>query len=78
MPELNLAEEISAFHAMLPSLRASRREGWVVIVGTECEGAFPSFEAAAQFAVERFADRDVLIRHTDSKVAQVPFIVVEN
>ena len=41
-------------------------------------GTFPSFEAAAEFAVQRFADREFLIRHTDSKPAQVPFIVVEN
>ncbi len=75
---MNLAEEISAFHAMLPTLRATHREGWVVIVGAECEGNFASFEAAATFAVERFPAREFLIRHTDARVVQVPFIVVEN
>lgn len=78
MREMNLAEKISAFHAMLPTLRATHREGWVVVVGSECEGDFASFEAAAAFAVERFSDREFLIRHTDGRVAQVPLIVVEN
>ena len=75
---MNLAQEISAFHTLLPTLRATHREGWVVIVGDDYEGSFPSFEAAAAFAVEHFPDREFLIRHTDAKVPQVPFIVVEN
>lgn len=74
---MDLAEEISAFHTLLPTLRATRREGWVVIVGGECEGNFSSFEAAAGFAVEHFSSKEFLIRHTGAKVAQVPFIVVE-
>ncbi|MGH7025484.1 MAG: hypothetical protein ACREEB_18100 [Caulobacteraceae bacterium] len=75
---MNLAEEISAFHTLLPKLRAKHQEGWVVIVGANCEGAFPTFEAAAAFAVERFPDREFLIRHTNASPAQVPFIVVES
>ncbi len=75
---MNLAEEISAFDAMLPTLRATHREVWVVIVGTECEGNFPSFEAAAAFAVEHFPGQEFLIRPTEAKVAQIPFVVVEN
>lgn len=78
MREMDLAEEITAFHTLLPKLRADHKEGWVVIVGTNCEGSFPTFEAAAQFAVRTFPDREFLIRHTDARVAQVPFILVES
>lgn len=74
---MDLAQEISAFHRILPSLRAEHREGWLVIVGETFEGSFASFEAAAKSALERFPDREFLIRHTDDVQAEIPFIVVD-
>jgi hypothetical protein len=78
MLEMNLEQEISAFHRMLPGLRVGRRTGWVVIVGEDFKGHFPSFEEAAAFALEAFPSDDFLIRHTDAPMPQVPFVVLES
>ncbi len=75
MSEVNLEREVSAFHRLLPGLRASHRTGWIVMVGEDCQGRFATFEEAADFALGSFADTQFLIRHTDEPPAQVPFVV---
>ncbi len=75
---MNLEQEISTFHRLLPSLRAERRVGWVIIVGDDFKGNFPSFEDAAAYAVAEYPAENFLIRHTDAPMAQVPFVVADN
>lgn len=78
MLEMNLEQEISAFHRLLPSLRAQHRVGWAIVVGSDCRGTFQSFEEAAAFAIREFPAEEFLIRHTDAPMPQVPFVVVDN
>jgi hypothetical protein len=78
MLEMNLEQEISALHRMLPGLRGDQRTGWVVIVGEDFKGNFGSFEDAAAFAMDQFPSEDFLIRHTDAPIPQVPFVVLES
>jgi hypothetical protein len=66
---MSLAEHSPAFRILLPVSRASNREGWVEITGSDGEGAFPSFEAAAAFAAERFPAREVVIGHCEAAEA---------
>jgi hypothetical protein len=56
------ADQGDAYHILLPILRSTDREGWVVIEGRQGEGAFPSLAAAEAFAEERFPEREVVIR----------------
>jgi len=72
-----LDREIRAFEKMLPKLRMELGSAWAVIVGNDLKGSFPDFEGAALFAVENFADDDVLIRHTQEHTAHIPFIAVD-
>ena len=72
---MNLEQEISTFRRLLPSLRAERRVGWVIIVGEDFKGNFASFEDAAAYAAAKFPTADFLIRHTDAPMAQAPFAV---
>jgi hypothetical protein len=78
MLQSHLEEEISAFHRLLPGLRAGRQVGWVVIFGQELKGNFRTFEEAAAFALEAFPTGDFLIRHTDAAMPQVPFVVLDS
>ena len=74
MPELD--RQIEAFSSQLSQIRADYGSGWIVFIN-EVQGAFPTFERAAEFAFDRFGDEDVLIRHTYQETEFVPFILVE-
>lgn len=72
-----LDREIRAFENMLPNLRKELGSVWAVVVGDDLQGSFADFEGAALFAVERFANDSVLIRHTEEHTAHIPFIAVD-
>lgn len=77
MAELDMSETISAFQAQRPRLLQEHGAAWVVFIGAEFKGAFREFDAAATFALEKFADAQFLIRHTEEHVPHVPLVVVE-
>lgn len=77
MAELDMSEAISAFHAQRPRLLQDHGPSWVVFVGPDFKGAFKDFDAAAAFALEKFADAQFLIRHTEEHIPHVPLVVVE-
>lgn len=72
-----LSQEIEAFQSQLTSIRQKYGSGWAVVVDRSCRAAFPNFEAAATYAVENFPTAQYLIRHTDERQAQIPFVAVE-
>lgn len=72
-----LDQEIRAFEKMLPNLRKEFGSVWAVVVGDDLKGSFSDFEGAALFAVEKFANDSVLIRHTQEHIAHIPFIAVD-
>jgi hypothetical protein len=63
---MSLDDHNGAYHILLPIRRAAPQGGCAVIVGSRFEPAFPSFEAAAAFAAERFPDRQCQIGRTDA------------
>ena len=73
-----LKEEITTFQRLLPELRQKHGSVWAVIVGSDLGGAFPDFNSAASFAVEKFGSRDFLIRHTDEVQANIPYVAIED
>lgn len=77
MPELDMSEAISAFHAQRPRLLQEHGPSWVIFVGPAFKGAFKTFDAAAGFALEKFPGEQFLIRHTDEHIPHVPLAVVE-
>ena len=78
MAEPDLSTEIATFLRLLPELRRSHPHSWVVVIGDVLKGAFSTFEQAATFAIERFANERFLIRNTDDAIPQIPFVVVQN
>jgi hypothetical protein len=77
MPELDMSETISSFHAQKPRLLREYGPSWVVFVGVEFTGAFKTFDDAAAHALENFSDAQFLIRHTEEHISHVPLVVVE-
>ena len=72
-----LDEQIEAFQALLPEIKARHGSTWVLIADRQLVGAFPSFPAAARFASETYGRQEVLIRHTDERLAEsAPFVQV--
>ena len=73
-----LAAEIDTFEKTLPSLRQRLGSAWALIIGQDCKGGFPDFGAAASYAMQNFPNAEYLIRHTDNRTAQIPFVAVED
>jgi hypothetical protein len=71
-----LDQDIEAFEAMLPSLRKRFGSVWAVLVDRDFKGSFSEFQSAATYAVDNFADRPFLIRHTDQHAPHIPFIAI--
>jgi len=74
---VDLSQEIAAFRRKKPELITKYGSVWVVFVADEFKGHFPSFQQAAQFALDRHGSERFLIRHTDEPPLQVPLVAVE-
>ena len=72
-----LEREIAAYEQMLPRIRAEHGLVWALVVDQRLQGAFEDFHQAAQAAVNRFPDVQVLIRHTSGHQPSLPFMLVE-
>ena len=77
MPDVDLSWEIAVYEQALPKLRAQYGSTWVVVAGQAVKAGFGLFEQAAEYALATFSDRPFLIRNTDERPAQFPFVFVE-
>jgi hypothetical protein len=72
-----LDEEIEAFEALLPEIKAKHGSAWVLVAERRLVRAFPRFPEAARFARETYGAREVLIRHTgERKIETAPYVQV--
>ena len=67
--------EIAAFDGMRDVLEAEHRGRWVVIRGGALIGAYPSLDAAADEAMDKFGEEVFLIRQVGREaVSHVPSV----
>lgn len=75
---IELDREIAAYEVMRANLENEHMGEWVVIYGQELIDVFPSFEAAAQVAVQKFGRGPYLIRQVGSSPVVIPASVMYN
>lgn len=75
---IDLSREISAYEQDLPKLsdRFGDQHRWVVYLDAELRADFASFDAAFDFAMQEFPDRDFLIRDVQPEKLELPFLLV--
>ena len=72
-----LDEQIEAFGALLPQIKADHGPAWVLVADKRLVKTFATFPEAARYAREHFGRQTVLIRHTDEKPMETaPFIQI--
>lgn len=77
MPDANFSKEIRAFLNQRPSLLAEYGASWVIFVGADFKGSFPTYAIAAEFALEHFRDAQFLIRNTNAADPDIPMLFAE-
>lgn len=75
---VDLTREVGAFERELPLLRQrfGKESRWVVFLDEELRGDFPSFDAAFDFSMRLFPDRDFMIRNIQPEKLELPFLLV--
>lgn len=75
---IDLSREISAYEKDLPMLTHRFGDGhrWVVYLEAKLRADFASFDAAFDFAMKEFPDRDFLIRDVQPEALELPFLLV--
>lgn len=70
-----LDEQIEAFEALRPEIRARLGPVWVLMADGDVIGTFNAFVDAARHARAKCALQSILIRHTDEReVETAPFL----
>lgn len=72
----SLADQIKAYEATLPQLKAEHGSKWAVLVDCTFKGAFDGYEQASHFARESFPSGGYLIRHMDEEPVTAPFLTL--
>ena len=72
----NLKTNIAAYEAMKNSLALDYTEKWVVFHNDKHVGTYPSFDAAAKDAVEKFGHGPYLIRQVGVESVTLPASVM--
>jgi hypothetical protein len=67
-----LTDDIAAFDRMREELEAGHQDEWVIFHAGKFVDAFPDFESAATFAVDRFGAGPYLIRQVGARPIQLP------
>jgi hypothetical protein len=75
--EIDLSTEIAAFLRDRQQLRETYDSQWVVFASGQFQRAFPDYEHAARFAIERFRGRGFLVRNLDADEEHVPLIFTD-
>ena len=73
-----LDHEIAAYETMRADLENHHMGEWALVFNEELIGAFPSFDEAAQVAVQRFGRGPYLIRQIGAPPVTMPASVVYN
>lgn len=68
----HLEQEIAAYERLRPALEAEHRMQWVVFRGTEHVGTYPSFQEAAEDAIQKFGRGPYLIRQVGAPPIRLP------
>jgi hypothetical protein len=74
----HLDKEIAAFEAARADLEKNHFGKWVVFRGADFQGAFDSFESAAESAVSKYGAGPYLIRQVGATDVVLPASVVFN
>lgn len=72
----DLDSEIRAFEAIRPDLEAHHMGEWVLVHDGKLIGAYPTFDDAAEDAVERFGGGPFLIRQVGTSEVTLPASVM--
>lgn len=67
-----IQDEIDAFRKLQPELEAKHMGQWVLIHQHDLVGLYPTFEVAADNAVDRFGAGPFLIRQVGAKPQALP------
>jgi hypothetical protein len=67
-----IRKEIEAFKAMQAKLEAEHMAEWVLIHHRQLIGVYPSFDSAADVAIERFGAGPFLIRQVGATPSVLP------
>jgi len=74
-----LDEQLDAYHQMLPEIKKKfKTPVWVLVAHRELIDTFLEFSQAAKYAIAKFPDEQVLIRHTSETVEVAPFVSIED
>lgn len=68
----HLEQEITAYERARPSLEAEHSMQWVVFRGTAHVGTYPSFQEAAEDAIQKFGRGPYLIRQVGAPPIRLP------
>jgi hypothetical protein len=68
----DIQKEIEAFKAIQAQLEAEHMAKWVLIFHRELVGVYPSFDTAADVAIQRFGSGPFLIRQVGAQPVAVP------
>jgi hypothetical protein len=73
---IELDHEIAAYETMRADLENRHLGEWALVFGEKLIGVFPSFEEAAQIAVQEFGRGPYLIRQVGSSPISMPASVM--
>jgi len=71
-----LSDDIATFDRLKADLEAQHFGDWVIIRGGAFVGAYPSFDAAAEQAIDRFDRGPYLIRQVGAPPVNLPASVM--
>ena len=74
----SLDREITAYEALLPSIRQTHGSVWALVVHQKLVRTFEDFSLAARYAIAHHNGEQVLIRHTDERLEMAPFVEINH
>ena len=77
MPDA-LDVQIAAYQNLLPDIRRTYGSVWALVAQEKLIKTFADFATAAEYALSRFAEEQVLIRHTDERIETAPFMMLDH
>lgn len=75
---LELDREIAAYETMRADLENRHMNQWVLVFNQELVGVFPTFDEAAQLAVQKYGRGPYLIRQVGAPPITMPASVIYN
>jgi hypothetical protein len=72
----SIQDEIDAFNKLQPELETKHMGEWILIRDRKVVGLFPTFDAAAAEALQRFGRGQYLIREIGAEPIRLPVSVI--